>query len=433
LSSLGHNLDSRDQCGFHAGGDLVGTDPLLGDLRANGGPVDTVALKPGSPAIDTAAAGACPTADARGVRRPVGGGCDIGAFEVATPGATTGRATSVATTSAVLNATASNPDLSPGTVFFQFGTTPAYGSSTAVRPIGSATAALAVSAGLNGLSPGTTYHFRVVVSNTAGTVTGADGTFTTAPTPTTPHPPQIAIRSVAIAGATATVRLACEGAAGQHCSGTLRGTVRERLRGSSIVSIHPAALAASRGPAKAKTVVVARGSLSVSAGRAKVLRITANATGKKLLLRFYRLPTTVLIAGSNSLRRVINFAYPRLRPRKADFFVSALPPCGPCTTVVQQLTLTRLPQPSRVTVTCRGVGCPFARRAPKPRRHHLDVAALFAGSRLHMGTKLEIRITAPNRVGEALLYTIRMGTLPQTAIRCLPPGARSPVACRAGS
>jgi hypothetical protein len=116
-----------------------------------------------------------------------------------------------------------------------------------------------------------------------------------------------------------------------------------------------------------------------------------------------------------------------------DFFVSALPPCGPCTTMVQQLTLTRLPPGSRVTVTCHGVGCPFTRREPRLRRARLDVAALFAGSRLHTGTKLEIRVTAPNRVGEDVLYTIRTGALPRTAIRCLPPGARSPVACRAAS
>jgi hypothetical protein len=433
LSSLGNNLDSRDQCGLHGRGDLVNRDPLLGELQANGGPVDTAALKPGSPAIDTAGAAACPTADARGVHRPVGGGCDMGAFEVATPGATTGRASSVTTASGVLNATASNPDLTPGTVFFQFGTTTAYGSKTATQPISSATAALAVSAGLTGLSPRTTYHFRLVTSNSAGTATGADGTFTTAPAPTTPPPPQVAIRAVAITGATATVNLACEGAAGQRCSGTLRGTVRERLRGSSVVAIQPAARSASRGTTRTRTVVVARGSFNVSAGRDATVRITANATGKMLLRRFYRLPTTVLVVGPNSLQRVINFAFPRVRVRVDDFFVAKLVPCGPCTTVVQLLTITRIPQRSRVSVSCRGVGCPFATREPKPRRGHLDVAALFGRSQLDTGTKLEIRIIAPNRVGEALLYTIRTGTLPRATIRCLPPGARSPVTCRAGS
>jgi hypothetical protein len=59
------------------------TDPLLGPLALNGGPTATMAIAPGSPAIDgvpTAGAG-CPATDQRGVRRPQGRRCDNGAFE----------------------------------------------------------------------------------------------------------------------------------------------------------------------------------------------------------------------------------------------------------------------------------------------------------------------------------------------------------------
>ncbi len=433
LSSLGSNIDSRDQCNFHASGDLVSKDPLLGDLQDNGGPVETAALNPGSPAINAAAAGVCQTTDARGVLRPAGGGCDIGAFEIATPGAATGQASSVATGSTVLNATVSNPDLSPGTALFQYGTTTDYGNSTAAQPINPVTATLIVSARLDGLLPGTTYHFRIVARNANGTVTGADRTFTTTSQGTVPPPPKIAVRSVSIAGASARVRLACEGAAGQRCSGTLLGTVRERLRGHSIVSVDSSARPASGPAAKTKTVIVASGTFKVSAGQAAILPITANATGKQLLLRFYRLPTTIVFAGPNQLSRMITFAYPRVKPRVLNFWTLTLPPCGPCVTMVQQLTVTGLPDRPQVTVSCRGSGCPFARRALTPRRRNVVIAGLFRGSRLQSGTKLEIRITAPNRVGEALSYTIRTGTLPRAATLCLPPGARSPVACRAGS
>ena len=45
----------------------------------------------------------------------------------------------------------------------------------------------------------------------------------------------------------------------------------------------------------------------------------------------------------------------------------------------------------------------------------LVLAGLFRDSRLQSGTKLEIRITAPNRVGEALLYTMRTATVPRAA------------------
>jgi CSLREA domain-containing protein len=63
---------------------LVGVDPLLGPLADNGGPTDTRALLAGSPAIDAGPA-TCDSPDQRGVTRPQGTACDIGAFEVVPP------------------------------------------------------------------------------------------------------------------------------------------------------------------------------------------------------------------------------------------------------------------------------------------------------------------------------------------------------------
>jgi hypothetical protein len=60
-------------------------DPKLGPLQDNGGPTQTIALLPGSAAIDKIpATGGCPAVDQRGVTRPqpAGGLCDIGAFEL---------------------------------------------------------------------------------------------------------------------------------------------------------------------------------------------------------------------------------------------------------------------------------------------------------------------------------------------------------------
>ena len=56
-------------------------DPLLGVLGDYGGDTQTLPLLPGSPALDAGDAGACLTTDQRGVTRPQGSGCDIGAFE----------------------------------------------------------------------------------------------------------------------------------------------------------------------------------------------------------------------------------------------------------------------------------------------------------------------------------------------------------------
>ncbi len=45
--------------------------------------------------------------------------------------------------------------------------------------LGSGFGPQSVSASVTGLAPGTTYHFQVVASNSAGTTTGPDETFTT--------------------------------------------------------------------------------------------------------------------------------------------------------------------------------------------------------------------------------------------------------------
>jgi hypothetical protein len=177
--SLGQNLDSHDQCGFHAAGDLINKDPVLGPLQNNGGPVQTMALQPGSPAIDAGGASACPAIDARGVLRPAGAACDIGAFELATPAATTGQANMIAAGSAVISGVASNPDLAGASAVFQYGTTTAYSESTPGQPVNSTTAATQLTAPIAGLAPATTYHYRIVVKNAAGSVTGSDHTFTT--------------------------------------------------------------------------------------------------------------------------------------------------------------------------------------------------------------------------------------------------------------
>lgn len=55
-------------------------DPLLGSPGNYGGIVDTIPLLTGSPAIDRAT-DSCASSDARGVARPQGAGCDLGAYE----------------------------------------------------------------------------------------------------------------------------------------------------------------------------------------------------------------------------------------------------------------------------------------------------------------------------------------------------------------
>jgi hypothetical protein len=79
----GHNLKSPEGDAQTCPGATA--DPVLRPLQNNGGPTDTMALGAGSPAIDAipATGAGCTPRDQRGVARPQGPGCDIGAFEVA--------------------------------------------------------------------------------------------------------------------------------------------------------------------------------------------------------------------------------------------------------------------------------------------------------------------------------------------------------------
>ncbi len=100
VTSHGYNLiGNGSTCPLTATtGDQVGSnanpiDPLLRPLQDTGGPTLIYALMPGSPAIDAgnpAMSGsdesACLDTDQRGVTRPQGDRCDIGAYEYAAPG-----------------------------------------------------------------------------------------------------------------------------------------------------------------------------------------------------------------------------------------------------------------------------------------------------------------------------------------------------------
>lgn len=82
ITSLSHNLESSNTCGFTADGDIVNADPLLGALVDNDGLTQTHALLPGSPAINSADPANYTPVDQRGISRPQGSGPDIGAYEL---------------------------------------------------------------------------------------------------------------------------------------------------------------------------------------------------------------------------------------------------------------------------------------------------------------------------------------------------------------
>ena len=96
------------------------------------------------------------------------------------PSATTGSAGDVNDVHALVNGSV-DPHGLPTTYRVEYGPTTAYGSSSAETSAGSGTGATGVSVSLDGLSPTTTYHYRIVAANFLGTTPGADQTFTTLP------------------------------------------------------------------------------------------------------------------------------------------------------------------------------------------------------------------------------------------------------------
>jgi hypothetical protein len=82
------------------------------------------------------------------------------------PTVTTNPATNVASFSAILNGTV-NPHALTTSVHFQYGITTSYGSVTANRNF-NGTTTQNVAANISALIASTTYHFRVVATNSVG-------------------------------------------------------------------------------------------------------------------------------------------------------------------------------------------------------------------------------------------------------------------------
>jgi hypothetical protein len=93
------------------------------------------------------------------------------------PVVTTNPATNVASFSATLNGSL-NPRGSTTTVYFQYGPTTSYGSTTPMQTQTGNTVRL-IGANISGLMASHVYHFRIVAHNSAGTSFGSDRTFTT--------------------------------------------------------------------------------------------------------------------------------------------------------------------------------------------------------------------------------------------------------------
>ncbi|MGH2869610.1 MAG: choice-of-anchor Q domain-containing protein [Solirubrobacteraceae bacterium] len=217
---VGFNLDSDTSCLGTAGatGDKAGVDSKLGAPADNGGSVLTDAELAGSPAIDGGTNTGCPSTDARGIARPQGASCDIGAYELAPANlALTKTAPASAVQGAAftytLTVTNGGPGTSTGTTLVDqlpagetfYGATPAQGTCTTAGSPANVTCSLGnVNAGASVVVTVVVSESNVgPVSNTATTTNDQSSSATaTATTNVTASSPASGGRPQAITGNT---------------------------------------------------------------------------------------------------------------------------------------------------------------------------------------------------------------------------------------
>jgi hypothetical protein len=110
-------------------------------------------------------------------------GADRTFHTIATPTVSTNSARAVGPNGVTLDGKA-DPNRSATTVRFEWGTNQDYGNLTAPVSIGRGSSSVEVSTPIAGLSPNTTYHFRIVATNAAGVKRGRDRGFRTSRAPT---------------------------------------------------------------------------------------------------------------------------------------------------------------------------------------------------------------------------------------------------------
>jgi hypothetical protein len=235
------------------------------------------------------------------------GTIDIGADEFfVAPAATTGAASAVTDHSATLSGSV-NPGGASTAYWFEYGPTTAYGNTTLSVDAGSGKGAVAATATLGGLSPATTYHYRLVAANSGVVTKGADKMFTTAslqqpaPPPATQSSPPPASSSTTQTSTTQTsttqipatpafagvrlvstrltfggkfiaLKVSCPAGTVGRCSGRTKLTAKRRDSAGG-----------------ASTVTLGRAAFSIAPGGQARVKVRVSRTGRRLLARVRRL------------------------------------------------------------------------------------------------------------------------------------------------
>jgi hypothetical protein len=184
IADGGYNVESGTSCGFTNATSKTNTPANLGSLAANGGPTMTMALVAGSAAIDAIPTGVtgCGGTDQRGVARPQGNGCDIGAFELPQLTITTQPTNQTAFVGKTATFTAAATGQPAPTVKWQVLTDKAPGWVDVPGATGGTLSVPAVRLGQSG------WQYRAVFTNAASSAISSLATLTVSALPPPPPP-----------------------------------------------------------------------------------------------------------------------------------------------------------------------------------------------------------------------------------------------------
>jgi hypothetical protein len=337
----------------------------------------------------------------------------VWAFVTAPPVVSTGGASSLGESTATIDGTV-NPNGLASTASFQYGTTAAYGLSTAGQSAGSSETTASVDASIAGLAPATTYHFRILAESSAGISYGADQTFTT---PAAPPPPPAPIAPTSTAA--------------PAISGTpIRGQALSVSQGtwSNVPTAFAYQWQSCDGAGESCASLPGANEPTRDLSQADVgHRLRALVTASNLGGSGTAISAISPVIGSQvEAAMTWNFEWSRRY------------------TTVDSLIVNEIPPASTVEVTCSGRGCPFrdhlahaashtrcrGRKCKAPHgaapQTEANLTPLFKSRHLGVGSRIAVHIVKAAWIGKSFVFTMRANHAPSVDIACLALGSSRP-------
>ena len=206
----------------------------------------------------------------------------------------TGGSSNVTASAATVKGTV-NPQGGPVTVQFQFGTSTAYGQTTAAQKLGPANTALAFSGALSGLPANTTIHYRAVANTDFGQVVGADQTLHTAAADHTAPKLKLKVAKIHLGALLASGKLKVKITVNEPSKVRLAASIRTNVARKRTVTLGQSGLVTFRQKGT-KTLVIKlskKGKSTLRHLRRAKLTITARATDLAGNTRTSKVSTTI--------------------------------------------------------------------------------------------------------------------------------------------